>query len=188
MNASQTVLTAMAAHLGKVSARDLAQETGLGLDNVYSAFAVLTKHGYIQKRGEGFAKLTATGLKLLQAGKTIQSGPKGPRPMEQDGTSLRSRLWRALRLLHKATIKDLLELAERGDEGNASMNAKDYLNALVRSGHLARMTRPGQPDRQAITPPSRYCMVRDTGPLPPQWNKRQKRIFDPNTEESFDVA
>lgn len=187
MNTSQAVLKALGSRLGKVPAATLAAETSLSLDRIYSALAVLIRLGFAQKCGEGHAKATAEGLRLLEAGKGIHHGPKGPRALEQDGTSLRSRLWRALRLLHKASVRDLLELAERGTEGNAAMNAKDYLNALVRSGHLSRV-RKGVPEPPATTPPTRYCLVRDTGPMPPQWNKRQRRIYDPNTQESFDVA
>lgn len=188
MTSSQRVLQVLGTRLGKVSVKEIQEAACLTKDQAYSAVAVLVRRGYAQRRGEGHVKATAEGLKFLQRGEQVHHGPKGPQVLEQDGTSLRSRLWRAIRLLHKATVREVLELAERGDEGNAASNAKDYLNILVRSGHLTRMSRPGTPEPPATTPPSRYCLLRDSGPLAPQWNKRQRRVFDPNTRETFDVA
>ena len=99
------------------------------------------RRGYAERRGDLRVKATAEGLAFLAGGMAITSGPNGPRVMETDATSLRTRLWKAIRLAQKASVSDLLELAARGHEGNAALNAKEYLRALEKSGHLMRLSR-----------------------------------------------
>lgn len=187
---SQQVLTTLSARLGQMHVREIREATGLSEDQVQTAVKTLIRRGFAKRLGrlgEGRVKATAEGLTFLRAGREITSGPKGPRLSHEDGSSLRSRVWRALRLLRKASISELLELAERGTEANAHLNTKDYLNALVRTGHVMRMTRRGQAEFPVTTGPTRYCICLDNGPQAPQWNKRKKRVFDPNIRETFDV-
>lgn len=185
---SQRVLQVLGTRLGVIKTTEIASATGLSCDQVHSGVGTLVRRGYAQRRGEGRVKATAAGLSFLEAGKEINSGPKGPRIVETEGSSLRSRLWRALRLTGKATIAELLELAGRGSERDAEGNAKEYLNALVKSGHVMRMSRRAEPEWPATTGATRYSLVLNTGPKPPQLNRRKKRVFDPNTGETFDVA
>lgn len=185
---SQPVLTVLGNRLGVMHVREIRTATGLSEDQVQDAIQTLVRRGYAQRRGEGRVKATAQGLAFLHNGSRITSGRKGPRVAETEGTSLRSRLWRALRLSQKATISELLLLAERGEERNAAENAKHYLNALVRSGHVLRLSRRAESEWPATTGATRYSLALNTGPLPPQYNRRQKRIYDPNTGETFDVA
>ena len=95
--------------------------------------------------------------------------------------SLRSRLWRALRACRKATVHELLVLAARGDEADASRNARSYLNALARAQYVVRV--PNGPGRAPD-----WFLGRDTGFEAPRWNQRRGRVHDPNTGEVFDVA
>ena len=185
---SQRILRVLSTRLGLQHLSDIREATGLTVTQVHDGVQTLDRRGFVERLGEGKVCASKAGLEWLALGKCITSGPKGPRPMETSGTSLRFRLWRAIRIIRKGTIADLLELAERGNEGNAFASAKEYLNALVRSGHLMRMSRRGE--RQIVNgqAPTRYCLTVDSGPLPPQFNRRQKRVFDPNTGSSFDVA
>jgi len=185
---SQRVLQVLGTRLGVIGAVEIARVTGLTCDQVHSGVGTLVRRGYAQRRGEGRVKATAAGLSFLSAGQEINSGPKGPRLMETEGSNLRGRLWRALRLVQKAAISELLELAARGSEGNAARNAKDYLNALVRSGHLTRLNRRVPAEYPVTIGATRYCLALNTGPLAPQYNRRQKRVFDPNTGKAYDVA
>ena len=185
---SQRVLSVLGQRIGIFRVRELREATELSDDQVQGALRTLTQRGYAERRGEGCVKATAEGLRFLAAAKTIKSGPKGPRIMETEGTSLRSRLWRAINIVKKATVAELLELACRGTEANAEDNAKTYFNVLCRSGHLMRMNRRGPTEHPITIGATRYCLVLNTGPLAPQWNRRQKRVFDPNTGQVFDVA
>jgi DNA-binding MarR family transcriptional regulator len=185
------VLAFLGTRLGAVHVREIRKSIDLTEDQVQSALKTLVRRGYVKRLGqigEGRVKATTEGLAFLEAGKAITSGPKGPRVLADDNSSLRSRIWRALRLLHKGTVTEILELAARGCEGNAQSSAKDYLNALVRSGHCMRLSRPGEKTEWPNTvAPTRYCLCLDNGPQAPQWNKRQKRIYDPNIKKVFHV-
>lgn len=191
VSTSQQVLTALAGRLGQMLVAEICEATGLDEEQVQTAIKNLSKRGYVTRlgrRGAGRVKATAQGIAFIKDGGVISSGRRGPRLELDDRSSLRSRLWRALRLIQKGTIAELLELAARGEEGNAHLNAKDYLNALVKTGHVVRMARRGQAEPPAGTTPTRYSLWMDNGPLAPVWNKRQKRVYDPNIRTTFDVV
>ncbi|MDR3684741.1 MAG: hypothetical protein P4L11_13520 [Geothrix sp.] len=186
MNVADRILQALAPdpqRLGdRVSVGSLA--LSLGLTNVSVRFALyaLKDRKLVRRCWKGVYAITPAGLQHLAEGKTITSGPKGPRtnPSPFAPSTLRSRLWRALRLKRVASVDELLLLAAKGNEGNAKDDARRYLNALHKAGILdPAYTRTG---------PQRYLLLRDRGPLAPQWNKRQKRVFDPNDGTTYDLA
>ncbi|MBI3130505.1 MAG: hypothetical protein HYZ13_04030 [Acidobacteria bacterium] len=185
---SQMVLEALNKRLGLFRSQELREMTGLSKDQVHSAISTLVRRGHAERMGEGRVFATKEGLLFLEAGKTITSGPNKPRVIESEGTSLRFRLWKAIRMAQKASVSELLELAARGSEQNARQNARQYLHALVKSGHILLLTRRAASEWPVTTGESRYCLVLNTGPRAPQYNRRQKRIFDPNTGETFDLA
>lgn len=185
---SHRVLTILSQRIGAFHLREIREFTSLSNDRVDSAVKTLIRQGKAVRCGKGLIKATTEGLALLASGREVALGPKGPQKAETTGTSLRSRLWKALRLAQKASVSDLLELAARGSESNASLNAKEYLRALEKSGHIMRLSRRAPSEWPVTTGESRYCLVLNTGPQAPQWNKRQKRIFDPNTGETFELA
>ena len=164
--------------LGKVTSRDIRLATGLCKDQVCGAMPGLLARGLVRRCRVGVYAITPAGLRHLEGNKTTTFGPKGPRPIFAP-SSFRARLWRALRLKRVATVDELLVLAAKGTEGNAREDANKYLRALARAGILdPAYTRSG---------PQRWLLLRDTGPRAPQWNKRQKRVFDPNTETTYDL-
>lgn len=185
---SQQVLSVLGQRIGAFHVREIRDAAQLSKDQLQGALRTLLARGYAERVRIGRIKATSVGLAFLEAGKEVKLGPTGPRTSETEGTSLRCRLWKAVRLARKATISELLELAARGTEANATQNAKEYLNALVRSGHLMRLSRRAQAEWPVTTGESRYCLVRDTGPQVPKYDRRQKHIFDPNTGETFDLA
>jgi DNA-binding transcriptional ArsR family regulator len=184
---SQRILSLLAQRIGTFLVGEIREALQLSRDQVRHALKTLERRGYAERRGD-CVKATTGGLAFLVAGKEITSGPKGPHVLGIEGTSLRGRLWKALRLAQKASISDLLELAARRSESQAALNAKEYLNALVRSGHLIRLSRRAPSEWPVTTGESRYCLVLYTGPQAPQYNHRQKRVFDPNTGETFDLS
>lgn len=165
----------------RVSLRDLAEGLGQTVQQVRFTLYGLMDRGLVRRCWKGVYALTPAGLEHLAEGKGITRGPKGPRiPTPFSPSTLRSRLWRALRLKRVASVDELLVLAAKGTEGNAREDARRYLNALAHAGILdPAYTRTG---------PQRWLLLRDTGPQAPQWNKRQKRIFDPNTSSSYDLT
>jgi len=188
MTTSQQVLAALGQRLGVFQNEEIEEATNLDHEQVKTAIRTLVRRGYAERRGDLRVKATAEGLAFLAGGMAITSGPNGPRVMETDATSLRTRLWKAIRLAQKASVSDLLELAARGHEGNAALNAKEYLRALEKSGHLMRLSRRAPSEWPVTTGESRYCLALNTGPLAPQFNRRQKRVFDPNTGKSYDLS
>lgn len=184
MNSTATkLLELLGSRLGRFSHSELMEATGFTAIQVTDGLKTLKRRGFAHLLWRGCHKVTPEGLHHLETGKGITSGPNGPRTMsDETGGNFRSRLWRALRLSKKGSVPELLVLATRGSEGNAEDNAKTYLEALTRAGILIRMSMKGVNGR------TRYLLIRDTGPLAPQWNKRQKRIFDPNTGETLDVT
>jgi DNA-binding MarR family transcriptional regulator len=185
---SQQVLIILGQRIGMFQVQEIRDATQLSETQVRRALEALVRRGYVERLGINQVKATTEGLSLLQNGKDITSGPKGPRMSEAQRTSLRHRLWKAMRLAKKASVSDLMELAARGSECGATQDAKAYLNVLVRSGHLMRLSRRAHSEWPITTGESRYCLVLDTGPQAPQYNRRQKRVFDPNTGETFQLA
>jgi hypothetical protein len=185
---SQQVLDVLGRRIGTFQIREIHEITGLSKNRLQSALRTLTQNGYAERRGRGHIKATAAGLALLEGGEEIKFGPTGPRMAETERMSLRCRLWKALRLAQKGSISDFLELAARGSESDAFGNAKEYLNALVRSGHVMRLTRNVPLEWPATKGESRYCLMLNTGPQAPQYNRRRKRVFDPNTGETHELA
>jgi predicted transcriptional regulator len=184
---SQQVLAVLSQRIGIFENQEIEEATNLDHEQVKTAIRTLVRRGFAERRGDLRVKATMAGLVFLEGGKKITSGPKGPRAMDNDGTSLRSRLWKAIRLAQKASASDLLELAARGSEGNAAQNAKEYMRALEKSGHLMRLSRRAPSEWPVTTGESRYCLVLNTGPLAPQFNRRQMRVFDPNTGKTYDL-
>jgi DNA-binding Lrp family transcriptional regulator len=178
----QRVLAAIAEAAPKaLTYRALREASHLSPPQVRDAVRQLAAKGLVRRPKPGTAQLLPAGRVHLAAGQALSRGPQKPRPM--GGDSLRARLWRALRIRVRVTLFELLQLAARGDEANAKANAVRYLGALGRSGYVADRRQPGQRAMDVC-----YILLRNTGPLPPQWNKRQRRVFDPNTREVTRVA
>ena len=157
---------------------------------IVKAMGRLILRGLAQRLERGCYLLTAEGQTFREAGEPIKSGPKGPlnaacrRPRQR---TMRDRLWDGLRIRGKASMPELLELAGSGSEDGKN-NARHYLRALTQAGYLQVLSR-----RQEGTSPTsngfkRYARIRDSGPQAPQWRTRAKQVYDPNTNETFDLA
>lgn len=162
---AQAVLNACRGVLGRICHRQVVEATGLSGDQVTDAMQVLVERGLVRRAGSpGTFRLNDAGIMET---KPIRSGPQGPRLNPLPKTSLRSRIWRALRLARRGTLRDILVLVSQGEAAQAS-EVRRYLNALLSSGHLRL--------RDGL-----YILARNTGPKTPAWNKKQKRVVDPNT-------
>lgn len=180
MSHAKQILPAIKEHGGAFKA--LAKATGLTPDQVKWGVKFLVDKGLVRRIRPGLVRLTSAGRRTLEGEAGLwSSGPKAPHPL--GGDTLRARLWRALFNRKKAYLGDLLTLALRDENPRlARQDACAYLRALERAGIVVRHGEsPSSLDIQ-------WFLARDTGFRPPQYNKRAKRVYDPNTGEVFDVA
>jgi biotin operon repressor len=184
---TQDLLNALPPPGGCKSVAELAEEIGIGRRQVARSFEILQRHGLAETPRRGCYRLTRTGEMARGSGVKIKSGPRGPHTRRRRvvGGTLRSRLWRALRHLRKATIPELLTIA--GASGKApENNAQRYLGCLRRAGYVQKLRR-----REAGTAPTSpgfaiYLLVNDTGPLAPVWSTKNDSLFDPNLKSSWE--
>lgn len=169
--------------------------TALERLQVIGAVDRLAKRGLATKAGIGRYRRTAAGDLVAAAGATIKPGPKRPgvdakgAPQQRDlradhaaerGT-LRDRVWRALRMLKKATIPELLELAAREGEECELSNVHRYLSILADHDLVTRLKRrlPG------ASPMSRgliqWALIRDVGPKAPLYRKATSELINRNS-------
>lgn len=182
MNGNATkVLDASRHFLGRIPIREMASRVSLTTEQVKDAFIVLIARGLATRAWKGVYRLTPKGLEALVESTEIKSGPTGPRPLDLPNTTIRTRIWRAIRVSRKGTVREFLTLASQGEEIGRD-DAHRYLNALTSAGYLTRMCPRGEKSEP------RWLLIRDTGPKAPQWNRRQKRVFDANTGDTYELA
>jgi hypothetical protein len=136
-----------------------------------------------------YYRATDAGRSAAAEGARVTSGPMGShtgRRAAVQGT-FRARLWRALRVLRKATVPDLVRLAGTGEEADAEGNAHKYLAALTRSGHVVVLSGRAKGRAQGSNGFKQFVLAKDTGPLAPSVHPARSEVFDPNTEESLRV-
>ena len=160
----------------------LVEASGRNRRQVSNAAAKLVERGLIERIDRGCFRLTVDGEKAQAEGLEIKSGPRGPmvrkRPVRD---SLRTRLWRAMRLERKFTLAALLVHAVRDEKSPASA-AGHYLRALERAGYLMRLPRREPGTSVTSNGFLRWSLVNDTGPLPPL-PRGNGTVYDPNTGE-----
>lgn len=166
---AQRVMDAMGKRLGRVRLAEISESAGLTRLQTRDAFESLVRRGLVARVTRGVFVLTIDGYEHLGGGDILRPGPAGPRGSVPP-TSLRSRIWRALRLKGNGSIDDLMILASQGEP--STQDARQYLAALAQAGMVAREGLQNRPI---------YCLVKDTGPEPPVWNRRLARLHDPNT-------
>lgn len=187
MAGTATIQTAVLASLPPgdcLTVEALAASSGLTRRQVVFGAAGLIGRGYAERAEIGCFRLTEAGADARTNGVRLTSGPLGPLSQalrRQKRTTLRDRLWRALRIKGKATVGELLEAAG-GDTNGAVNNAQHYCRALRRAGYLRRMRRriPGtSPTSNGFI---RYQLVRDSGSQAPVV-RADGTVFDLNTRE-----
>ena len=108
------VLDACRHFLGRIALREMAQRLELDKRQVTDAFKTLISRGLVYRAMRGIYRLTPKGYEALAEPIEIKSGPRGPRPMDLPHTSIRTRVWRAMRLCRKGSVQDLLMPASQG--------------------------------------------------------------------------
>ncbi|MDA8123494.1 MAG: hypothetical protein M0Z38_13140 [Deltaproteobacteria bacterium] len=179
------VLAALAEGPGFTTAW-VSKATGLTGKQVSDACGVLARRGYLSSRVAGRYRVTDAGRELLSAGGAIKSGhPDGPRERRIARGSLRERVWRALGMLRKATIPELLSFAAAGQEKAANNNIRKYLLALEKSGHVVRDARRVPGTAPTSNGYALFVLVEKTGPRAPVYSNRKGHVYDPNTQKEI---
>lgn len=183
---AETILKAVAkSKLKCMTEADVMKATGLSDVQVQQACLKLRSHEFLTRTEQGCHALTETGREALAAGVNLRSGPKGrhiaPRVLR---ASLRTKVWRAMRIRGKFSIPELSMLVAEGGEKDITSNIGKYCRALERAGFIVKMAKRELGSKLTSNGHLRYWLIpeRDTGTKAPVWRERAKTVFDPNTE------
>lgn len=190
MNRMQTILDLLP-ESGCTLTSELTERSRLDRRAVADTCCKLKARGLIERVRTGCFRLTELGRIARDSGKPITSGPAGPHTgrRRHKPKTLVARVWKAFRTLKKATLGEMLELAQR-TEKDAETPARRYLNRLVEAGYAARLPRRR---KLATDPPTSngewvYVLLRDTGPEAPHYSPVRGDLFDPNTNETIPLG
>ena len=189
-NATQLLraLVPAAGHLGALTVTELRASTGLTSMQIREAADSLIARSMATRSSRGMLRITTTGLRKAASGTAITSGPNGPKQADERGT-FRNRVWRALRMLKRFTVGDIVRLASSGSEANPQDHAYKYVEALSRAGIISRL--PNRREKSTASLGCRghsiYVLLNDLGPMAPHWNKRLAQVSDPNHGEVFNA-
>lgn len=172
----------------------LVMVTGLTALQVKNSACTLRRNGLLERIGKGCHKLTSAGNEALKAGAKLRSGPKGS---GQTGCRVwaketaRVRTWRAMRLRRKFSVPELIGLvADESDRGDITSSIRNYVCALGKAGYLVELPRREPGASSTSNGHKRWWLQdeKDTGPQAPVWRVPQKKVYDPNTEETHDIS
>ena len=166
---------------------EIAERTGWPRGQVTRKVDTLRKRGFAERVKTGCYRLTDAGRRAKANATPINSGPAGPhtgrrRPAPD---SFRSRLWRAHRALRKASIPDLIAMADGETLRDPVSAARCYLKALEGAGYVMKLARRAPGTAPTSNGFHRWLLVKNTGPKAPTWNPDKRELYDPNTGESF---
>jgi len=98
-----------------------------------------------------------------------------PKKQRRRVNPLRTKLWRAMRILRDFTIGDLLAVCEVSSR--ASINT--FCFQLRRAGYLMQRRSPRRHGE------ARYRLLRNTGPESPIYVRSRGLFWDPNDEKEY---
>ena len=171
----------------------LVELTGLTPRQIEGFTSKLSRHSLLKVTAKGCYQLTDAGKEALAAGGRFRSGPKG----KESGicrvreNTLRTKLWRAMRIRRKFSVPELISLVVDGSEcGDITNNVQKYLGALAKAGYLIEMPRREPGTAIGSNGYKRWWLTdeKDTGPQAPVFRARVKNVFDPNTRAIIDVS
>lgn len=191
---SEQLLTAIGKHAPEecITAQRLITLTRLDARQVDNAQRKLRNHGLIELTDPGCYRLTSAGKEALAAGTTsVRSGPRGTQPGARIfRNTLRSRVWRAIRIRRKFSIPDLEMLVAQGGERDITANIRKYLQGLERAGYLVKLPRREAGTAMTSNGFARWMLLeeRDSGPKAPVVSQAKGTVYDPNTEEKIEIG
>ena len=178
---AQSILHELAGEPGQpLALADLGARLAHSPKSISHACGILYRRELIERPEPGWYRLAAAGQALLDAGRTIRTGPAQGRAARVSATTLRHRVWNALGQRRKTTVPELLRLTSRGHERQAASNIYRYLRLLELTGYLLRnkTRRPGS--ASTSNGYLQWVVLRWTGPRAPSGNLRRRTVYDPN--------
>lgn len=130
---------------------------------------------------------TAKGVKLIDEGGEVKSGPKPGRvqqPRKTNADSLRARLWRAMLTMQRFTISDIVQRASNETDGDAATSARRFLSYLVRADYVVALPRRRKDGKRSSNGEKIFWLRESFGRLPPRARKKDgiAGMYDPNND------
>lgn len=167
-----------------ITEQKLVSLTRLKEKQVENAMRKLHQHKLIILTKPGCYRLTESGKEALATDAELRSGPNGSyQTVRIHKNSLRTRVWRAIRIRKKFSIPEIEPLVASGDEADIVSNIRKYMIALEKAGYLIRMRKREAGGTLTSNGHVRWWLPdeSDTGPLAPVWRPSRNTLFDPNT-------
>jgi hypothetical protein len=173
------VLAKLPADAGCMTLDELEAATGFSRDRLSALISLMNKNGLIRVRRAGCYSRTRDGDKAIETPR--KTG--GPRKGQQLSFGLTERVWRALRIMGKGTLAELLEIADA--KGKSGEHTRKYLAKLVCYGLVVVSGRRRPGDARTSNGFKQYILVRNVGPIAPVWSQRKGVLFDPNSRQNL---
>lgn len=171
----QTIWTAIKAREGEFTIVDIVAATRLNRSTVYGYLRSLAAAEFLSHREAAVQSQPARWVLIRD------NGFHAPRLRRDGSPSLQgeatAQMWRSMCALREFSFRDLIENAS---VVIAEATARDYCHHLLAAGYF-RVVAKANPAQGKV---ARYRLIRESGPRPPQI-QRVKRVFDPNTGETF---
>ena len=147
--------------------------------------ATLIRRDYLDRVELGCYCLTSAGVAASDRGEQITSGPIGPltcKSRRKWRSTLRQRAWTAMRMSGTFSISELVIAASKDDK-QPEVNLLDYLRALSRVGYVAVLPAARGGLRRNSKNGKRFRLLKDTGPIAPEWRSRKGVVWDRNLDQ-----
>ncbi len=169
----------------------LAELTSLQPKQIENSTGLLKQHGFIEVVEPGCYCITKAGITALESNVSMRSGPKNPHKNARIlKDTLRTRVWRAIRIRQNFSIPELVGLVANGSEKDAESNIGKYLRVLESAGYLIRMRKRLRGTAMTSNGFARWRLdlEKDTGPQAPVWRRGKDTVFDPNNGDEITLT
>ncbi|MFK4060287.1 hypothetical protein [Brucella anthropi] len=161
----------------------LEAELPLTRRQISNGAAALIGRDYMDRVEAGCYCLTVSGLAAAERGEAITSGPKGGpltcKSRRRLRSTFRQRAWTAMRMSGAFSVSDLV-IAAAKDDKDPENNLLDYLWALRLVGYVASLPSARNGIRKNSKSAKRFRLLKDTGPVAPEWRKQKRAVWDFN--------
>jgi len=159
---------------------------GLTRKQIIRARGCLVRRGYIAQNSYYDCYVTEKGIKAIEQGYFIRSGPIGPHTdvRKPPKGTLSSYIWAALRTKNTATVEDLLSLVplnEEDDYEKTLTSTRRLLYWLCKARIVRRLSSKKQGLHYNSRGHTRYQLMINLGPMHPVIRQRKHQIYDQNS-------
>lgn len=158
---------------GRMSIQELAQATGLTLNEVRSACRTMVPKKLIIREAPGVYRIGYHGQRVLKDNAPVRR------------STLEPKAWRSMRNLRVFSVEDIQSRIDTGENQRVQSTIRGYVNALERAGYVVRMPRRAGPDGVLQ---DRWMLVNNTGFEAPVWRRSRYEMYDPNTRKTVSIA